>query len=83
MVTEFFGGYEITVENAHLFLTKSDVDSDKSYVSIEHNGVDCTYSILGNCEYGQECGKQQLCCPGVWGTRNCFASNKCLACNQQ
>ena len=81
MVTEFFGGYEITVENAHLFLTKSDVDSDKSYVSIEHNGVDCTYSILGNCESGQECGKQQLCCPGVWGTRNCFAPYKCPACS--
>jgi hypothetical protein len=52
-LNEFYGGFEITVENAHLFLTKSDVDANKSYVSIEHNGVECTG--MSNCAYGSVC----------------------------
>jgi len=56
---QFFGGYEIRVENAHLFLTKSDVDSDKSYVSIEHNYISCDGDP--NCAQGS-CNKGTYCC---------------------
>jgi hypothetical protein len=56
---QFFGGYEITVENARLFLTKSDVDSDKSYVSIEHNNVSCEFDPV--CAQGS-CSKGSICC---------------------
>ncbi len=52
---QFFGGWEITVENVHLFLTKSD-DSESSYVAIEHNetcSVPCSQSI---------CAKGSTCC---------------------
>ena len=56
---QFFGGYEITVENARLFLTKSNVDSDKSYVSIEHNVMSCDGDP--NCAQGS-CGKGSICC---------------------
>ena len=78
---QFFGGYEITVENSHLFLTKSDVDSDKSYVSIEHNiGGSCT-TFGYTCQAG-DCPKGQLCiktntyeaCNG-WEFCNC--QNEC------
>ena len=83
MVSEFFGGYEITVENAHIFLTKSDVDSDKSYVSIEHNGVDCTYEGLNDCGYGGICGKNQLCCPIAWNDRQCLKLIQCAQCQNK
>ena len=71
---EFFGGYEITVERAHLFLTKSDVDSDKSYVSIEHN-VGCSPAGCG--EFGGQCQKSQICCPS---SNNCTSIPKCPQC---
>jgi hypothetical protein len=83
MVSEFFGGYEITVENAHIFLTKSDVDSNKSYVSIEHNGVDCTYDYIGDCNYGSICGKNQLCCPLSPNDRQCLKLIQCNECAQK
>ena len=56
---QFFGGFEISVENAHLFLTKSDVDANKTYVSIEHNAQDCT----GGPACAQaSCNKGHICC---------------------
>ena len=73
---EFFGGYEITVERAHLFLTKSDVDSDKSYVSIEHN-VGCSPAGCG--EFGGQCQKSQICCPS---SNNCTSIPKCPQCSK-
>ena len=76
-LNEFFGGFEITVENAHLFLTKSDVDANKSYVSIEHNGVDC-YGQLANCESGSPCGKFLICCSAY--TWTCTTALKCNSC---
>jgi hypothetical protein len=57
---QFFGGYEITVENSHLFLTKSDVDSDKSYVSIEHNNAQSCQDDP-NCAQAS-CEKGWMCC---------------------
>jgi hypothetical protein len=77
-LNEFYGGFEITVENAHLFLTKSDVDANKSYVSIEHNGVDCTG--MNNCQYGGVCGKFLQCCAAAAWT--CTTGPKCLSCAQ-
>jgi hypothetical protein len=56
---QFFGGFEISVENAHLFLTKSDVDANKTYVSIEHNAQDCTGGPA--CAQGP-CNKGFICC---------------------
>lgn len=75
-LSEFFGGFEITVENAHLFLTKSDVDVNKSYVSIEHNAVSCSEY----CQKGGVCGKFNICCPGFW---TCVAPPKCNSCIQK
>ena len=60
IVQQFFSGYEITVENAHLFLTKSDVDSNKSYVSIEHNINESCYSGTIICEQS-DCSKGEYC----------------------
>ena len=60
IVQQFFSGYEITVENAHLFLTKSDVDSNKSYVSIEHNINESCYSGTINCDQS-DCSKGEYC----------------------
>ena len=77
-LNEFFGGLEITVENAHLFLTKSDVDANKSYVSIEHNAVDCQGCGNGNCYYGGCCGKFLMCCAGAYWT--CTTGPKCTSC---
>jgi hypothetical protein len=76
-LNEFFGGLEITVENAHLFLTKSDVDANKSYVSIEHNAVDC-YGYLAACQGGGVCGKFLVCCPSAGWT--CTTTAKCNSC---
>lgn len=76
-VSEFFGGYEITVENAHLFLTKSDVDSDKSYVSIEHNIINC--EGYPPCS-AANCGKGETCCESFgWGCIPIFKCQDCTA----
>jgi hypothetical protein len=59
-ITQFFGGYEITVANAHLFLTKSNTDVNSSYVSIEHNLVPCNSNDFG-CVLGGDCIKTWYC----------------------
>jgi hypothetical protein len=74
-LNDFFGGFEITVQNAHLFLTKSDADANKLYVSIEHNNVDC-YGIYNNCVQAN-CAKGWICCPSGGGM-TCQTS--CPAC---
>ena len=58
-VTEFFEGFEITVERAHLFLTKSSLESSTSYVSIEHNSA--CYTIGPSCYNGGQCPKGWYC----------------------
>jgi hypothetical protein len=79
---QFFGGYEITVENAHLFLTKSDVDSDKSYVSIEHNVEESCYTSSGQC-LQTTCSKGSYCInmydfpSACYGSPNCQCQNSC------
>ena len=73
---QFFGGYEITVENSHLFLTKSDVDSGKSYVSIEHNVGQLCYAAGTTCTQG-DCFKGQYCVESYGGTAPCNGSGNC------
>jgi hypothetical protein len=46
-----FSGWFISVENAHLFLTKTSSTNNESFVSIEHNGPSCP---VGCCP-GQPC----------------------------
>jgi hypothetical protein len=80
---EFFGGYEITVENARLFLTKSDVDSDKSYVSIEHNSGQSCESPYGWCHTPGSCFKGEYCVTmsnypqACWNNTDCQCHNSC------
>jgi hypothetical protein len=71
---KFFNGWDITVERAHLFLTKESEDTSNSYVAVEHNVQFCWYYSLncGQCwNFCSDCGKS--CCNGVspwslWGT---------------
>jgi hypothetical protein len=65
-VQEFFGGWEITVEREHLFLTRASAEDDTSYVAIEHNALPtCAYSWGTPCYYTlSECTKTYpYCCP--------------------
>jgi hypothetical protein len=62
--TEMFNGWAITIENRHLFLTKTGDEnaSNSSYVSIEHNLLDC-YQSFTRCFYTPGyCGKSLTCC---------------------
>lgn len=67
---KFFNGWDITVERAHLFLTKESGDSSSSYVAIEHNLVSCYYYNLqcGACwQTGcVDCPKGQCCSAAPW-----------------
>jgi hypothetical protein len=40
-IKKVFSGWFISVENAHLFLTKTSSTNNESFVSIEHNGPSC------------------------------------------
>jgi hypothetical protein len=61
---EFFGGWEITVEREHLFLTRSSNEDDTSFVAIEHNVLPgCAYSYYGSCYQSFSCTKSYpYCC---------------------
>jgi hypothetical protein len=81
---QFFGGFEISVENARLFLTKSDVDSDKSYVSIEHNvGEACiaagNFCTQGPCFKGSFCVKNIPYLEACASSRGCQCENSCYS----
>jgi hypothetical protein len=69
--SEFFGGWEITVEREHLFLTKSSLEDDISFVAIEHN-VGC-FLFFGCTYYPEECFKssEPFCCSS---TSTCVSS---------
>lgn len=54
---EFFGGWVLTVERQHLFLTQT--NNNTNYVTIEHN-LNC-FSYCFQCE-NCNCGKGKLCC---------------------
>ena len=60
-----FSGWFISVENAHLFLTKTSSTNNESFVSIEHNGPACP---VGCCP-GQACAscpKSEPYCNGPY-----------------
>jgi hypothetical protein len=78
--TEMFNGWGITVEDRHLFLTKTGDENtgNASYVSIEHNLVPC-YFAFSSCFYTPPyCGKSQTCC-GQSGTCRSY----CFQCPQK
>lgn len=70
-----FSGWSISVERTHLFLTKSSLDTQTSYVSIEHNNLSIqscscnTYfsNTCFNCS-SNACGKNQYCFPNFYTT---------------
>ena len=63
-VQEFFGGWEITVEREHLFLTRGSAEDDTSFVAIEHNVLPgCAFSYYGACYSSFSCTKSYpYCC---------------------
>jgi hypothetical protein len=62
-----FSGWLITVENVHLFLTKTSSTNNMSYVSIEHNSVGCPVGCPCQFQCGA-CPKQQPYCNQSFGT---------------
>ena len=68
---EFFNGWVIEVERAHLFLTKESGDNSSSFVAIEHNYISC-YKYQLNCgacwQYGCLSCAKGYCCTfsGFW-----------------
>ena len=71
----FFSGYEITVDRAHLFLTKS-ADSITSYVSIEHNLIPCAGS--GNVCTNGNCSKGTYCVISLGSKNPCNGNSGCI-----
>ena len=66
---KFFNGWDITVERAHLFLTKESGDTSSSYVAIEHNVQSCwRYSLgCGQCwQFCTDCPKGKCCAIASW-----------------
>ena len=60
VVKDFFGGWEITVERVHLFLTKASSTNNSSFVAIEHNSTPCSCTPCSvPC---LKCGKAQPYC---------------------
>ena len=75
---QFFGGYEITVERDHLFLTKSDSNSPTSYVSIEHNPPLCFANDGNVCTQGNCVGKTNFCVVSVATRTPCMGGGSCV-----
>lgn len=66
-----FGGWEITVEQKHMFLTKAE-DSDTSFVAIEHNA-----GCSNPCSFTDPlCAKGEQCC-GKTGKEVCNTVAAC------
>ena len=68
--SEIFEGWIITVQRAHLFLTKTDASSTTSFVAIEHNYAECfdpTYCTQDGCSKGY------ICCRKSWEYTICQA----------
>lgn len=89
IVKTMFGGWEITVQDDHVFLTQTS-DTASSFVTIEHN-VSCDiYSCP--CSACPICGKGHICCVNKSCTSgSCYAgsssgdcafSTQCPICNQ-
>ena len=78
-MTQFFGGYEISVENSHLFLTKASAESTTSYVSIEHNINQACYSAAVVCSQS-DCNKGEYCVQ-TFSNIPCGAAESCNCTN--
>jgi hypothetical protein len=71
-IKKIFSGWTITVENAHLFLTKTSSTNNETFVSIEHNAPGagyCLYSECGSAPF--TCSKTAPYC-GPYG--ECFSN---------
>jgi hypothetical protein len=65
-IKKVFSGWFISVENAHLFLTKTSSTNNESFVSIEHNGPACppfACPCPGTCG---SCPKSEPFCDGIY-----------------
>ena len=61
-IKKVFSGWFISVERAHLFLTKTTSTNNESFVSIEHNGPSCPPAC---CSYScTNCPKNEPYCSG-------------------
>ena len=69
-IKKVFTGWFISVERAHLFLTKTTSTNNESFVSIEHNGPGCP---VGCCSPGTcpTCPKNEPYCSGPYSNPTC------------
>lgn len=84
---EFFAGWAISVERRHLFLTKTDVNSNDSFVAIEHNIYGYCGCYINNyntyyaCYYcNGVCGKNEACFPSTLPSFGSYAGGTCYSC---
>jgi hypothetical protein len=69
-IKKIFSGWTITVENTHLFLTKTASTNNETFVSIEHNAPGSGYCLYEDCGTTPfTCGKDAPYC-GAYG--ECF-----------
>ena len=83
--SEYLTGWILTVERTHLFLTKSNVDSTSSYVSIEHNfpGGYCSCDAYYNYTCNQcngTCGKNEYCGVYNYSSYGYVGNGYCYTC---
>jgi len=69
-VKKVFTGWFISVERAHLFLTKTTSTNNESFVSIEHNGVACPVGCCNNATC-PTCPKNEPYCSGPYSSLQC------------
>ena len=70
-IKKIFSGWTITVENAHLFLTKTSSTNNETFVSIEHNAPGFGYCMYSECGSAPPtCAKSSPLC-GPYG--ECYA----------
>ena len=72
-IKKVFSGWFISVENAHLFLTKTSSTNNESFVSIEHNGPACPSSA---CPCPGTCGSCPKAEPYCGGNPSTCTSNQ-------
>ena len=66
-IKKIFSGWTITVENTHLFLTKTTSTNNETFVSIEHNAPGSGYCLYEECGSAPfTCGKDAPYC-GPYG----------------
>jgi hypothetical protein len=76
--SEIFEGWIITVQRAHLFLTKTDASSTTSFAAIEHNYSECFDPTLCTQD---GCSKGYICCRKSWEYTICQAGFDGCICN--